>query len=191
MSYPSTALPQCIQIIFHPKEILCEPLTSFQPSGNYSCYNIPCRDGKKGVETIAQTSTALGSSRYFQSEHLWCCWRTSPNSSPLKIGHPKRKLVFQPSIFRCELSVSGRVYLCDNLWPICWAKTWTAQLLQGVLNAAGSSTPISPLRCHAVVLHSAVPCLSDVFWATTGNYFWDLFGTTAFEIYIYIYYIYN
>ncbi len=24
------------------------------------------------------------------------------NSSPLKIGHPKRKLVFQPSIFRCE-----------------------------------------------------------------------------------------
>ena len=31
------------------------------------------------------------------------------NSSPLKIGHPKRKLVFQPSIFRCELLVSGRV----------------------------------------------------------------------------------
>ena len=31
------------------------------------------------------------------------------NSSHLKIGHPKRKLVFQPSIFRCELLVSGRV----------------------------------------------------------------------------------
>ena len=29
--------------------------------------------------------------------------------SPLKIGHPKRKLVFQPSIFRCELLVSGSV----------------------------------------------------------------------------------
>ena len=27
----------------------------------------------------------------------------------LKIGHPKRKLVLQPSIFRCELLVSGRV----------------------------------------------------------------------------------
>ena len=27
----------------------------------------------------------------------------------LKIGHPKRKVVFQPSIFRCELLVSGRV----------------------------------------------------------------------------------
>ena len=31
------------------------------------------------------------------------------NSSPLKIGHPKRKFVFQPSIFRCELLVSWRV----------------------------------------------------------------------------------
>ena len=31
-------------------------------------------------------------------------------SSPLKIGRlPKRKVVFQPSIFRCELLVSGRV----------------------------------------------------------------------------------
>ena len=33
------------------------------------------------------------------------------NSSPLKIGHPKRKVVFQSSIFRCELLVSGRVCL--------------------------------------------------------------------------------
>ena len=29
------------------------------------------------------------------------------NSSPLKLSHPKLKLVFQPSIFRCELLVSG------------------------------------------------------------------------------------
>ena len=53
------------------------------------------------------------------------------------------------------------------------------------LQAAGSATPISPLRCHAVVLHSAVPCLSLGFLlATTGTPFWDirdLFGTTAFE----------
>ena len=33
------------------------------------------------------------------------------NSSPLKIGHPKRKLVFQPSTFRCKPLVSGRVYI--------------------------------------------------------------------------------
>ena len=32
------------------------------------------------------------------------------NGSPPKIGHPKRKLIFQPSIFRGELLVSGRVY---------------------------------------------------------------------------------
>ena len=31
------------------------------------------------------------------------------NSSHLKIGHPKRKVVFQPSIFRGELLVLGRV----------------------------------------------------------------------------------
>ena len=31
------------------------------------------------------------------------------NSSPLKIGLPNRKVVSQPSIFRCELLVSGRV----------------------------------------------------------------------------------
>ena len=30
------------------------------------------------------------------------------NSSP-KLGHPKRKFIFQPSIFRGELFVSGRV----------------------------------------------------------------------------------
>ena len=30
------------------------------------------------------------------------------NSSPLKIGHPKRKQVFQPSIFRCKFAVSFR-----------------------------------------------------------------------------------
>ena len=46
------------------------------------------------------------------------------NSSPLKIGLPKRKIVFQPSIFRCELLVSGRVtiswyYLYKILHHIC------------------------------------------------------------------------
>ena len=33
------------------------------------------------------------------------------NSLPLKIGHPKRKLVFQPSIFRCHVSFrEGVIY---------------------------------------------------------------------------------
>ena len=34
------------------------------------------------------------------------------NSSPLKIGLPKRNIVFQPSIFRCELLVLGSVSFC-------------------------------------------------------------------------------
>ena len=43
-----------------------------------------------------------------------CCFLfeiTPPktNSLPPKIGLPKRKLVFQPSIFTCELLVSGSV----------------------------------------------------------------------------------
>ena len=33
------------------------------------------------------------------------------NSSHLKIGHPKRKRVFQPSIFRGKLLVSGKVFI--------------------------------------------------------------------------------
>ena len=36
------------------------------------------------------------------------------NSLPLKIGHPKRKLVFQPSNFRCYVSFKdGTVSVCD------------------------------------------------------------------------------
>ena len=42
------------------------------------------------------------------------------NSSPLKIGHPHRKIVFQPSIFRGELLVSGRVsfFICVFFFPV-------------------------------------------------------------------------
>ena len=39
------------------------------------------------------------------------------NSSPLKIGFPKRKVVFQPSIFRGELLVWGRV-CCPRIFPL-------------------------------------------------------------------------
>ena len=51
--------------------------------------------------------------KHFLDLRVWFCCRwwvfrngTLPktNSSPLKIGHPKRKLVFQPSIFRCHVS---------------------------------------------------------------------------------------
>ena len=38
----------------------------------------------------------------------------------LKIGHPKRNLLFQPSIFRCELLVSGRVKRCKKKTLAGW-----------------------------------------------------------------------
>jgi len=36
---------------------------------------------------------------------------------PLKIGHPKRKLIFQASIFRGNLLVSGSVTTSEWGWP--------------------------------------------------------------------------
>ena len=43
------------------------------------------------------------------------------NSSPLKIGLPNRKVVFQPSIFRCEVLVSWRVKTLPISWDIPFA----------------------------------------------------------------------
>ena len=59
-------------------------------------------------------------------------WRiTLPetNSSHLKIGHPKRKLVFQTSIFRCELLVLGRVYATYQSDLLGEPETTTIELL--------------------------------------------------------------
>ena len=46
-----------------------------------------------------------------QEQHFDRISNTLPetNSSPLKLGLPKRKLIFQPSIVRGELLVLGRV----------------------------------------------------------------------------------
>ena len=40
-----------------------------------------------------------------------CITLPETNISPLKIGHLKRKLVFQPSIFTCELLVQGGYFV--------------------------------------------------------------------------------
>ena len=50
------------------------------------------------------------------SEMLLASRATLPetNSSPLKMGHPKRELVFQPSIFRCYVSFREGIY--TSLW---------------------------------------------------------------------------
>ena len=45
--------------------------------------------------------------------YCWCYKYTLPetNTSPLQGSHPKRKLVFQPSIFRCYVSFREGVYI--------------------------------------------------------------------------------
>ena len=53
------------------------------------------------------------------NQDWWKYYSTVPetNSSPVKIGHPKRNFIFQPLIFRCQLAVSfreGIVWLCSN-----------------------------------------------------------------------------
>ena len=52
------------------------------------------------------------------------------NSSPLKIGNPKRKLIFQPSIFRGDsLNFQG---VCDSLSPFCWSVGWVTSIPQAL-----------------------------------------------------------
>ncbi len=49
-------------------------------------------------------------------------WTTLPetNSSPLKIGHPKGKFIFQPSIFRCYVSFGECTHLNKNMHKSNW-----------------------------------------------------------------------
>ena len=55
------------------------------------------------------------------------------NSSPMIIGYPKRKLVFQPSIFRCELLVLGRVGVLQDLF-FCSFLLWDCHTLLPILS---------------------------------------------------------
>ena len=65
-----------------------------------------------GQATMRQESGRPERPRPVEEPPIWGAWNapvevdTPPktNGSPLKIGHPKRKLVFQPSIFRCYVS---------------------------------------------------------------------------------------
>ena len=75
-----------------------------------------------------------------RSDGLWstgsAVYVTLPkaNSSPMKIGHPKRKVVFQPSIFRGEMLVSGRVrpsshMTLETTWNNSYLKPWQFHIL--------------------------------------------------------------
>ena len=107
---------------------------------------------KKRLKTIAQTSTAQGSFRYFiqnicdvAGEHL-------------------------------------QIYRCDNLWPTCWAKTWSAQQIASSWKCNPHQSTAVPRRGAGIAPYHAFH--SFFFWPTTGTPFWDirdLFGTPAFE----------
>ena len=75
----------------------------------------------EAVQKVAATNTTPGGR---------CCWSkpsvTLPetNSSPLKIGHPKRKLLFQPSIFRGYISFREGIFLkssCVSFFPATYS----------------------------------------------------------------------
>ena len=77
-------------------------------SSQANCLTKQTTDGKiasnipQQSETNVLTVWILFTFRYTTSLKL--TW-------PLNIGHPKKKLVFQPSICRCELLISGSVYI--------------------------------------------------------------------------------
>ncbi len=81
-------------------------------------------------------------------------------SSPLKIGHSKRKLVFQPSIFRCYVSFrEGNCLLKYNSsWPTfrkahrCWRKDGIAKnSIAHVLRSSISWDTLDLKKDHAIV----------------------------------------
>ena len=114
---------------------------------------------------------------FLAKHHLWspCDWRrahsktnkkyTLPetNSSPLKMGLPKRKVVFQPTTFRCELLVSGRVIL-DTRDLIKLILCTFDQTSSPSAGKAKSKTTVASFR-HSILkifeVHARVPNLLE------------------------------
>ena len=81
------------------------------------------------------------------------CTLPKTNSSPLKIGHPKRKFIFQPLIFRCE-NVSfreGKISRPLGNITRCPIITTTETLQNG--SAERRRTPKEPHRQHTQQVH--------------------------------------
>ena len=81
------------------------------PPKNGSHVLIPCKMGPKSHKlsdfTPINGIKKMGNWGEKLVGGITPCTLRETNSSHLIIGHPKRKLVFQPSIFRCELLVFG------------------------------------------------------------------------------------
>ncbi len=108
------------------------------------------------------------------------------NSSPLKIGLPNRKVVFQPSIFRGELLVSGRVFLkaflnrisdCDNLRIKFFS---TATLWKG--NSSISKGTSSKLNGLSPIGPFPNPKTFNVIPTTTSNQPKALYNQSRFRV---------
>ncbi len=69
------------------------------------------------------------------------------NSSPLKIGHPKRKLTFQPSISRCYVSFREGIYIwmCTYVWDCkYWAFLTTSIMARQPLFSLNKTLALNP-----------------------------------------------
>ena len=64
---------------------------------------------KKAAPKKSKTPRHLRKRGVFEVLFFWESTLPETNGLPLKISLPNRKVVFQPSIFRGELLVSGRV----------------------------------------------------------------------------------
>ena len=79
----------------------------------------------QNVESMVENHIPIVSSNIIYWDH---CTLPKTNRSPTKIGHPKRKIIFQPSMVRCELVVSGKVILLlvqksgeKTTWDVCFS----------------------------------------------------------------------
>ena len=68
-----------------------------------------CLSYRGGHQSFGKPSFARSRLKPYLVAHGQLPTLLQTNSSHLKLDHPKRTLVFQASIFRCELLVSGRV----------------------------------------------------------------------------------
>ena len=110
-----------------------------------------------GCRWKASSSPQISTPRFYRSKVSNPTF-TLPetNSSPLKIGVPKRKLVFQPSIFTCDLLVSGRVYSLTHVKSrsnLCNCTTWNDKRIEAVTTE--NPWQISKVFCGMCSLQSS------------------------------------
>ena len=87
---------------------------SISKEATHPTWEVDQVDIHRSVERTWNFGPATGnpkSSMYPTSEHFVADTLPETNSSPLKIGLPNRKVVFQPSIFR------GYVSFREGIWP--------------------------------------------------------------------------